>query len=307
LKALIAYDGSECSDHAVTELPLLELPDNTDATILSVANIWMPEPEAVADAVDPSLSPGLAALRLKTRDLIDAARSIAVTIIVKLRQVCATWRIESLAVADSPGWAVVRLADEQKVNWVFVGSLGRGAFGRVLLGLVSHRVLTSASCSVHVSRPRPAHPVAPLRVLVAGGGSADSVVAVRQIAGRSWRAGTVFRLIAVLDPRLESVIAWPGIFPGKWAKSQEASPREWVCHLVEHFAKMLYERRLTVETMFCEGDPKHELVRHAEDWKADLLVLGAHGLHHGQKRNLGSVARAVAARTHCSLKVVRPA
>lgn len=307
MKALFAYDGSECSDHAVTELPLLGFPADVQATVLSVADIWMPEPEAVADAVDLSLSPGLAALRLKTRDLIDAARAIAVNGAVKLRHFCPNWSIESLAVADSPGWAVVRIAEEQKADWIFVGSHGRGAFGRVLLGSVSQRVLTSATGSVHVSRPRPAHPGAPFRVLVAVDGSADSVAAVRQIAGRSWPPGTLFRLIAVLDHRLESVIAWPGIFPTEWAKSQEASPREWVYHMVEHFARMLYEHRLTVETDLCEGDPKQELVRHAEDWKADLLVLGAHGLHHGQKRNLGSVASAVAARAHCSVEVVRPA
>lgn len=306
MKALLAYDGSACSDHAVAELPLLGLPAEVDLTVLSVADIWMPAPGTTAEAMDLSLSPGLAALRVKTRDLVDAAQAIANAGAIKVRQFLPAWRVEAQAVADSPGWAVVRVAEETQADWVFAGSHGRGALGRVLLGSVSQRVLNSAPCSVHVSRPRPSHPGTPFRVLLAVDGSGDSVAAVRQVAGRRWPLGTNFRLIAVLDPRMESVIAWPGIFPSEWAKSHDSTPREWVCHMVEHFAKVLYEAKFAVETDICEGDPKQEIVRHAEDWKADLLVLGAHGLHHGTRRNLGSIASAVAARAHCSVEVIRP-
>lgn len=306
MKALLAYDGSACAAHAVAELPLLGLPAEVDLTVLSVADIWMPAPGSTAEAVDLSLSPGLAALRMKTSELVDAAHGVANEGAVKVRQLCPGWRVAACAVADSPGWAIVRIAEEMAADWVIVGSHGRGALGRVLMGSVSQRILNSASGSVHVSRPRPSHPRMPFRVLVAVDGSADSVAAVRQLAGRAWPVGTVFRVLAVLDPRLESVIAWPGIFPSEWARSHEATPREWICHMVEHFAKLLYSANLAPETAICEGDPKHELVRQAEDFRADLLVLGAHGLHHGAQRNLGSVAGAVAARAHCSVEIVRP-
>lgn len=305
MKALFAYDGSSCSDQAVAELPRLGLPAEAEVTVLSVADIWMPAPESVVDAVDLSLSPGLAALRLKTRDLVDSARAVASEGAAKVRHACPGWKVRPLAVADSPAWAVVRVAAEMEAGWIFLGSHGRSAVSRVLLGSVSQRVLGSAACSVHVSRPRAAVPEGPFRVLAAVDGSADSVAAIRQLAVRHWPAGTVFRLIAVLDHRLESVMAWPGIFPSEWAKSHESTPREWVCHMLEHFARLLYDHRLTVETDLCEGEPKQMLVAHAEEWRADLLVLGAHGLHHGQKRNLGSVAGAVAARAHCSVEVVR--
>jgi nucleotide-binding universal stress UspA family protein len=306
MRVLLAYDGSVCSDHALAELPFLGLPTEVDATVLSVADIWMPTPGTTAEAMDLSLSPGLAALRIKTRDQLDAAQAIADAGAIKVRQLRPGWRVEARAEAESPGWAVVRIAGDVQADLVIVGSHGRGALGRVLLGSVSQRVLTSSPCSVHVGRPRAARPDAPFRVLVAVDGSADSIVAVREIAGRAWPAGTVFRLIAVLDPRLESIIAWPGIFPSEWARSHEGTPREWVCHMVEHFARVFYEAKLPVETDLCEGEPKQELVRHAEAWKADLVVLGAHGLHHGQHRDLGSVASAVAARVHCSAEVIRP-
>lgn len=306
MKLLIAYDGSACSDHALEELPRLGLPADADATVLSVTDIWLPAGGTTADAIDVSLSPGLAALRIKTQDLLAGARALANEGVGKLRQFCPGWRIEARGEADSPGWAIVRFAEELKCDLVIVGSHGRGTLGRVLLGSVSQRVLTSAPCSVHVSRPRSVKPGQPLRVLVAVDGSGDSINAVRTLVARAWPKDTVFRLAAVVDPRLESVVAWPGIFPSEWAKSHDASPREWACHMVEHFARVLYEARLTVDTDIFDGEPKQVLVRHAEDWRADLIVLGAHGLHHGQRRNLGSVAGAVAARAHCSVEILRP-
>ena len=151
MKALLAYDGSACSDHAVSELPLLGLPADLEATVLSVADIWLPAPGTTAEAMDLSLSPGLAALRVKTRDLVDAAQAVANDGAVKVRQFRPAWRVTAQAVAESPGWAVVRVAEELKVDWVIVGSHGRGALGRVLLGSVSQRVLASAPCS---AKPR---------------------------------------------------------------------------------------------------------------------------------------------------------
>ena len=47
------------------------------------------------------------------------------------------------------------------------------------------------------------------------------------------------------------------------------------------------------------------LLREAESWRADLIMLGAHGLHHGGLLLLGSTASAVAVRAHCSVEIVR--
>lgn len=305
MRLLFAYDGSRCSDGALDELPRLGLPADTEATVLSVADIWMPAAATPADAIDIALSPGLAALRVKTMDLLAAAQAQAEEGAGKLRKACPTWQVTAKAEADSPGWGIVKAAEELKVDLLMVGSHGRGALGRVLLGSVSQRVLTSAPCSVHVARPRSARPEGPFRLMLAVDGSADSIAAMRALTSRAWPRDTVVRVTAVVDARLESVMAWPGIFPSEWASDRTANPREWVCHMVEHFARRLYDAKLNVDTDILEGEPKHELLRHAEGWGADLIVMGAHGLQHGQARTLGSVAAAVAARAHCSVEIIR--
>jgi nucleotide-binding universal stress UspA family protein len=63
---------------------------------------------------------------------------------------------------------------------------------------------------------------------------------------------------------------------------------------------------LEVETIFTEGDPGHEIVRVAEELKADLIVLGTHG-HSGWKRfTIGSVAEFVGRHASCAVFTIRP-
>ena len=44
MKKLIGYDGSKSADAALDELECAGLPDNAEALILTVAEIWMPPP-----------------------------------------------------------------------------------------------------------------------------------------------------------------------------------------------------------------------------------------------------------------------
>jgi nucleotide-binding universal stress UspA family protein len=63
---------------------------------------------------------------------------------------------------------------------------------------------------------------------------------------------------------------------------------------------------LDVETIFAEGDPGHEIIRVAEERKADLIVLGTHG-HTGWKRfTIGSVVEFVVKHAHCAVFAIRP-
>jgi hypothetical protein len=39
---LIAYDGSECSDAMLEQLPRAGLPEELNVTVLTVADLWLP-------------------------------------------------------------------------------------------------------------------------------------------------------------------------------------------------------------------------------------------------------------------------
>ena len=61
-----------------------------------------------------------------------------------------------------------------------------------------------------------------------------------------------------------------------------------------------------VETIFKEGDPGHEIIRVAEEEKADLIVLGTHGYTGWKKFTLGSVAELVVRHAPCAVLTIRP-
>jgi nucleotide-binding universal stress UspA family protein len=71
-------------------------------------------------------------------------------------------------------------------------------------------------------------------------------------------------------------------------------------------AAYLRGKGLRAEPVVKVGDPKQGLVQYAEDWRADCIFVGATGLTNRLERFvLGSTAAAVAARSHCSVEVVR--
>jgi nucleotide-binding universal stress UspA family protein len=53
------------------------------------------------------------------------------------------------------------------------------------------------------------------------------------------------------------------------------------------------------------GDPREEIVRLADTWAADLVVMGARGLGTVERLVLGSVSTAVVHAAHCAVLVVR--
>jgi universal stress protein A len=63
---------------------------------------------------------------------------------------------------------------------------------------------------------------------------------------------------------------------------------------------------LEVETIFTEGDPGHEIVRVAEEQKADLIVVGTHGYTGWKRFTLGNVAELVVRHAPCAVLTIRP-
>jgi nucleotide-binding universal stress UspA family protein len=60
------------------------------------------------------------------------------------------------------------------------------------------------------------------------------------------------------------------------------------------------------EVFVDRGTPYAEIVRRAEAWRADLIVVGSHGRSGIARALLGSVAERVVRHAHCSVLVARP-
>jgi nucleotide-binding universal stress UspA family protein len=59
-------------------------------------------------------------------------------------------------------------------------------------------------------------------------------------------------------------------------------------------------------TAVVKGAPKQAIVEEAENWGADLIIMGSHGYGFWQRALLGSVSNSVVHHAPCSVLVVRP-
>jgi nucleotide-binding universal stress UspA family protein len=216
------------------------------------------------------------------------------------------WDVSADSACGSPAWELVFKADHWKPDLVVVGSHGRTALGRFVLGSVSQRILNEARCSVRIARGRVDEPNTPVRIIVGLDGSPESEAAVKAAAVRTWPSHSEVMLVVVDDPLIPDY--WGKLIPplAKTIEEDKQEEKAWAKSIVARSRELLGQNSVKVTHLLREGDPKSELPRVAEEWGADCIFVGSTGFSNRFERFvLGSVSAAVAARAHCSVEVVR--
>jgi len=142
-----------------------------------------------------------------------------------------------------------------------------------------------------------------MRILLAIDGSPCSDAAVSEVCRRPWPPESEVRLITV-DSRLEELLQGgsPGVFDNINKQLRADAQRRL------HEASALLQRdapELRVTAVLREGWPKDVILDEAENWQADLIVLGSHGYGAVRRLFLGSVSLAVTTNAPCSVEIVR--
>jgi nucleotide-binding universal stress UspA family protein len=138
-----------------------------------------------------------------------------------------------------------------------------------------------------------------MRVVFATDGSDGAAAAATWLAAFPLPAEA--RALVLAAPELPpSALDVPNVRDFKRALLDEART------VVGSAAATLRPRFRTLETRVIAGDPREVIVRTAEDWDADLVVVGARGLGAIATALLGSVSLAVARHAPCAVLVVRP-
>ena len=190
------------------------------------------------------------------------------------------------------------LVDASKdARMIVVGSHGRGALGRLLLGSVSRGVVEHAHCPVAVihtdEASAPAHPKAP--VLLGIDGSPASEAATEWAFDEASRRGV--ELIAL--HAWSDVAVFP-ILGMDWRTYQgqgEELLAERLAGWQERYPDVHVSRRLVCDT------PAHWLLEESQN--AQLVVLGSHGRGGFAGMRLGAVSAAVAQSAKVPVIVVR--
>lgn len=310
IKILVAYDGSDCADAALDDIRRAGLPREAEALVMSVTEAWLPPPssyEIVAEAVEGETPVSDEKLDVEESQAVTEAQGLAETARERLTKNFPGWRVLAEGTAGSPAWEIIMRADQWKPDLIVVGSQGRSAIGRFVLGSVSQKVMTeSRARSVRVARGRVEVEDSPNRIVIGVDGSEAADEAVRVVASRSWPEGSEARLVVVDDPLTPTLIGRVIPAVARWVEDSNREEREWVQSVIEKATGALSTSGLKVSSAVKEGDPKKLIIETAEEWGADSIFVGSTGFGNRFERFLlGSVSAAVAARAHCSVEVVR--
>src|SRR5690349_6600228 len=313
MKILIGYDGSECADAALDDLTQAALPATVEAHIMSVAEVWLPpRPPSSYEIIEEARNANSPAELQRDFAKHCAAAKEALALAERARDRVQAkfpnWKVSVDSSCGSPAWELVAKADEWKPDLIVVGSHGRTALGRFVMGSVSQRVLTEALCSVRIARGRVEEPNSPVRIIVGTDGSPASEEALQAVACRKWPPQSEVKVVLVDDPLAPDF--WEKIIPPleRMIEEERQQERAWVEEIWKRSLDILRAPEIKVTCVLREGDPKQQLCKAAEEWGADCIFVGSAGFSNRFERFvLGSISGAVAARAHCSVEVIRKA
>jgi nucleotide-binding universal stress UspA family protein len=188
IKLLIAYDGSPCADAALADLQRAGLPDEVDAVVISVADVWLPPRLEAGEQPFPERMPVPIPNRVQAVRALAQARFLALRARRQIQANFPGWEAYFETCADSPAWAVVKKAWDWPADLIVVGARGHSALNRFILGSVSQMVVTEAGCSVRVARGYTGQLGSSVRVVIGVDGSPGAEAAVQAVAARRWPA-----------------------------------------------------------------------------------------------------------------------
>jgi nucleotide-binding universal stress UspA family protein len=308
MKLLVAYDGSKCAEAAIDDLTRAGLPETGTAQVISVAEVWLPPPEAVTQSTEKEsayLEEIVRHHRERGEKILAEASVKAKHAESRVRTALPNWTVTSSATYGSPAWEILSAGEDLGADLIVVGSHGLSALSRLFLGSISQKVLSEAFCSVRIARGRNEVEPGPARVVVGFDGSNGAIAAIDHLSDRSWPKDSKIRLVAATEPIAPSLITRFVPPVNRMIEDVNVRSEHWIAEIAEKELAKLRARGIDAHLHIHPGNPKDILVQEAEGWSADCVFVGANahgGLFHGV---LGSTSAAVAARAHCSVEVVR--
>lgn len=141
-----------------------------------------------------------------------------------------------------------------------------------------------------------------MKILLAVDGSPHSQAAVDEVARRPWPSKSMVRVLSVIQPYTPPATEFVLGATLEDMRRQQTSDAE---QLTAGVADAVKGTNVSTQTAVREGDPRSAIVDEADEWGADLIVVGSHGRTGLKRWLLGSVAQAIVGHAPCSVEVVR--
>ena len=190
----------------------------------------------------------------------------------------------------SPAEVIVSTAEEQKADLIVMGARGLGPFKERLLGSVSHRILTLASCATLIVNG----PVKAMKqILLPLQGLFDAEAAIRFLQLKPFHDAVEVTVLTVL-PSTEPPR------PGDAAAAAAATEKlEEQAAFIDGVAERLRAIGYQAHGVAVTGTPADMILKQATMLRSDLILMGTRGRQGITRFVLGSVAHAVLHKMPC--------
>ena len=146
-----------------------------------------------------------------------------------------------------------------------------------------------------------------MKILLAVDGSVCSDAAVEAFARRPWPPESEVKVITAAEvPMPVGMEPWV-VSPDYFEEMEKSVRTAAQVTLDSALAKLksIEDKTLKISGEIIKGSPKQVIVDEAEQWGADLIVMGSRGLGAWDRLMLGSVSSAVVHHAKCSVEIVR--
>ena len=146
-----------------------------------------------------------------------------------------------------------------------------------------------------------------MKILLPIDGSEYSNAAIAEVVHRPWPPQSEIRVVSIVElPVLPAMEPWA--MPPDYLENIETAGRELAKKIVESALVKLQsteDKKLLFTGQIIHGSAKQAIVEEAENWGADLIVMGSRGLGAWDRLLLGSVSSSVLNHAKCSVEIVR--
>ena len=208
--------------------------------------------------------------------------------------------LKTLVIKGDISDAILRASDNLNTDCIAVGSRGMSDVPGYLLGSVSRKVVTHASCSVLMVK---GNLTLPLSVLVALDGSKATKRAIKKMTNWLDPEEVAIHAVSVVPEKLTDLGL--DVLSKRQAKALMAPVRKQARELLADSRKKFLSVGFQVDTTLLEGNPRTQIVEAVRGQKASLVCVGSKGLSGIERFTLGSVSEWVSTYSSASVLVVR--
>ena len=142
-----------------------------------------------------------------------------------------------------------------------------------------------------------------MKILLAVDGSAYGEEAAREVARRPWPAGSEVRVISAAAPTY-APYGLSAPYLAELEQESDGAAQSAIDSALKLFGDRA-DQSLKVSSAKAPGTPARVILKEAESWGADLIVIGSHGYGFWDRLLLGSISQTVASHAKCSVEIVR--